>query len=125
MAGLRAACTRPKPDYATLNQVYAPDHVLVPLAGSLDDVGEGAKGFREWRAQTEDLLDAEHELRGAVDLGPAKVLVVMDTRFRGASSGVSSAQRSWLVVTISAGKIVRTEAYASPREALEAVGLSE
>ena len=125
MEGFRAALTKPEPDYAALNRIYASDHVLVPLGGSLDPEGHGAEGYREWRARTEDLLGAEHEIRGAVDIGPDKVLAVADTRFTGASSGVSAEQRSWLVVTVRGGKIARTEAFSTDREALEAARLSE
>jgi ketosteroid isomerase-like protein len=126
MAGVQAALARPTPDYETVNRAYAPDHVLIPLgAGVLLEEAHGAAGFRGWLTDTGDLLDAEHEMRGAVDLGPDKVLVVTTTRFKGAVSGVSAEQRSWAVVTVKDGKIARTELFANEADALEAVGLRE
>jgi ketosteroid isomerase-like protein len=44
---------------------------------------------------------------------------------RGASSGIEGNRRIWNVVTVTDGKITRTESYSDPRAALEAVGLSE
>ena len=67
----------------------------------------------------------EGELKGAVDVGPDKVLVVTLTRFEGASSGIETEQRTWSVVTVIEGKITRTDVYNDPIQALEAAGVSE
>ena len=50
---------------------------------------------------------------------------VMTIRFHGASSGASTEQRVWAVVTVKDGKITRTENYIDPAEALKAVGVPE
>jgi ketosteroid isomerase-like protein len=123
---MRAASSRPEPDFATLNELYAPDHVFVPAgADMIEEEAHGMRGFLAWREETQKLLGAEHDLRGSVDVGPDKVLVVTATRFRGSASGVASEQRIWNVVTVIGGKITRTEAYVDPQKALEAAGLSE
>jgi ketosteroid isomerase-like protein len=122
---MKAALARPEPDVAVVNELYAPDHVLVPSGYMVEGEVRGARGFRAWREETQDLLGAEHDLRGAVDVGPEKVLAVTTTRFKGSTSGVTSEERMWNVVTVIGGKITRTEAYRNPGEALEAVGLRE
>jgi ketosteroid isomerase-like protein len=123
---MRAALARPEPDFTIVNELYAPDHVLVPAGADLiEPKVRGAAGFRAWREDTQELVAAEFDLRGAVDVGPEKVLVVTTVRYKGSASGVASEQRLWNVVTVVGGKIARTEAYRNPREALEAAGLRE
>jgi ketosteroid isomerase-like protein len=50
---------------------------------------------------------------------------VTTTRFEGSASGLTAEERLWSVVTLSQGKITRTEAFRDPAEALEAAGLRE
>ena len=123
----QAAIKQPKPDFETVNALYHPDHVLVPLAANTLGEGEakGAAGYKTWLQQTEDVVSWEGELKGAVDVGPDKVLVVTQTRFKGASSGVETEERMWSVVTVTEGKITRTDVYNDPIQALQAAGLSE
>ena len=124
--GVRAAFARPEPDFAVLREVYAREHVFVPAgADMIEGEVRDAAGYRAWREETSDLLGATHELRGAVDVGPNTVLVVTTTRFEGSASGLTAEERLWSVVTLSQGKITRTEASRDPAEALEAVGLRE
>jgi ketosteroid isomerase-like protein len=127
IAGLTAATTLPKPDYETVNRLYSPDHVLVPLPISVGHQfeGRGAEGFKDWREDIQDVLQPEHTLRGAVDVGADKVLAVFITRFTGPTSQVTAEQRTWVAMTVAGGKITRTELYGDPAEALEAVGLTE
>jgi ketosteroid isomerase-like protein len=127
VAGLTAATTLPKPDYATVNRLYAPDHVLVPLPIGVghEDQGRGAKGFRDWWEDIEEALQPEHTLKGAVDVGADKVLAVFTTRFTGPTSQVTGEQRTWVAMTLAGGKITRTELYSDPAAALEAVSPSE
>jgi len=58
---ISAAIARPKPDYSTVNELYAPDHVLVPVgaASGIEGEGKGAEGFRAWRREIEEFLSAE------------------------------------------------------------------
>jgi ketosteroid isomerase-like protein len=123
---MQAALARPEPDFATVNELYASDHVFVPAGADIvESEAHGAPGFRAWREETQELLGAEHDIHGAVDVGPDKVLVVTSTRFEGTASGFASEQRMWNVVTVAGGKVTRTEAYANSTEALEAAGLRE
>lgn len=119
---LQAAIARPQPDYATVNELYAPDHVFAPAGAEsgIEEEAQGAEGFRRWRETTQQILSPEHELEGVVDVGGGKVLVVTTTRFKVQRTDTESEQRIWTVVTIKNGKIVRTEAYTDPARALEA-----
>jgi ketosteroid isomerase-like protein len=125
---IRAVTARPKPDYATINELYSADHVFVPagVESGLEKEGRGVEGYRAWLSALEEFMGSpEHELHGAVDVGPNKVLAVTTTRVQGKSSGAATEQRLWTVVTVRGGKISRTEAYVEPAKALEAAGLSE
>jgi ketosteroid isomerase-like protein len=124
---IQAVCKRPKPDFETVNALYHPDHVLVSITAHELGEGEakGAEGFKAFLEQTGDVMNWEAELRGAVDVGPDKVLAVTRSIFHGASSGIETENRVWLVVAVSDGKITRTDLYLDPLQALEAAGLSE
>jgi ketosteroid isomerase-like protein len=124
---VQAALKRPKPDFETVNALYHPDHVLVPLSANTLGEGEakGAEGYKTWLRLTDDAVSWEGELRGAVDVGPDKVLVVTQTRFKGASSGIETEERTWTVVTVTEGKITRSDVYNDAIQALEAAGISE
>jgi ketosteroid isomerase-like protein len=127
LGGMRAASAVPKPDFATVNEVYAADHVFVPLN---TERGEhelrGAEGWRTWRTDWAEVLPREDvEVEGAVHLGPDKVVTVMTSRRRAAASGLPLEQRVWFLVTVGDGKIKRTEAYADPGGAVRAAGLSD
>jgi ketosteroid isomerase-like protein len=119
----RAVMEHPTPDYATMNELYAPDHMFVPAGAEsgLEQPQEGAEGFRAWqRGLDETMTDLEHELHGAVDIGPDRVLTVTTTRAKGKTSGVATELRLWQLVTVAGGKIVRTDVYTDARDAIEA-----
>jgi ketosteroid isomerase-like protein len=125
-SALRAAFARPDPDFATLNQLYAADHVLVPAgAGGIEEEARGMEGYKAWREEVGNVMEPEFDLKGTVDAGPDKVLAVISNHFSGKSSGVTMEQRMWLVVTVKGGKITRTQAFTDSAQALEAAGLSE
>jgi ketosteroid isomerase-like protein len=110
-----------------VNQLYHPDHVLVSLVANTLGEGEaiGAAGYKTWLQQIGDAVSWEGELRGAVDVGPDKVLAVTVTRFKGASSGIEMEERTLCVVTLAEGKITHTDVFNDPIQALEAAGLRE
>ena len=117
-----AATARPKPDFETINRLFDPEHVFVPLTAQVDTREfHGAAGFREFT----DLRDWEGTIEAAVDIGRGKVLLVTQGQYRGSSSGASVPLRSWIVSTLRGGKVLRTELYLDPGQALEAAGLSE
>ena len=120
---LRALTERPKPDFATINTLYDPEHVFVSVQANMlgEAEAKGARGFKTWLEEQAGVVPFEMELDGAVDVGADVVLAVTAVRFEGVSSGVKTEQRVWNVVTVRNGKIMRTEAYTDPGEALEAV----
>lgn len=125
LRALNAVARRPEPDFETINAVYRQDHVFIPI--EVNKLGgeevRGAAGYRTWSESIAALTPWQMELGGAVDTGPATVLVVLTLRIRGARSGAAVDQRVWLVVTVEAGMITRTESYFDPTEAtLKAAG---
>jgi ketosteroid isomerase-like protein len=124
---ISAVFERPRPDFETVNALYHPDHVLVSLGAEMlgEAEAKGAAGFKAWMEQTDEVVSWDGEVRGVVDIGPEKVLVVTVNRFQGASSGIETEERLWSLVTVSDGKIIRTETYLDPAQALEAAGPSE
>ena len=121
--GFAAATAKPKPDFDTVNELFATDHVLVPAtAGVRREEFAGKDWYRAFIGdKDEEPLFWEHsELEGALDIGPDRVLAVFNTRFRGANSGVEMDYRVWGVIQIRSGKICRTEFYPDPNDALDA-----
>jgi ketosteroid isomerase-like protein len=121
---IRAAAARPKPDFETMNALFHPDHVLVPLTSQID-VKEvrGGRGYQTFLREPPVSWNAD--LEGAVDVGGNKVLCVLSARYRGSTSGAEVEQRTWVVATVRDGRVSRTEVYTNPAEALEAAGLRE
>jgi hypothetical protein len=74
----------------------------------------------------QDTLISEARLEQVTEIDEDRVLATTPTTFRGKSSGVTlDEKRLACVVTVRGGKILRTEVYPSPEEALQAVGLFE
>jgi ketosteroid isomerase-like protein len=117
---MRAATARPKPDFATMNALFHPDHVWVPRAFDTDEV-RGARGYQAFLREQAQAMSWEGDLEGAVDVSGDKVLCVFSGRYRGSASGVQVSQRQWAVATVRDGQVSRTEMYSDPAEALEAV----
>lgn len=130
---VRAANARPKPDFATMNEVFHPDHVFVPVTEQLDaQEYQGARGYQQFLQQevgnigaSDAALSWDADFEGAVDAGNHKVITVSSVRFRGLASGVKFEQRMWWVMTVRDGRIVRTEAYTDPTEAFKAALLEQ
>lgn len=128
MCAIRAATRRPKPDFETMNALFHPAHVLVSIvANTLGGEGDavGASGYKAWMEAQQGVISFETELGGAIDVGTDTVIAVMTIRFYGASSGATTEQRVWAVMTVKDGKIMRTENHLDPAEALEAVRLRD
>jgi ketosteroid isomerase-like protein len=91
----------------------------------ISSVYPGIEGARQWCHEwftAWQALQFEYEL---VDAGD-RVVVLIDLRMRGRSSGIEVAlgKHAW-VITFRDGLMVRNKLYMSQSEALEAVGLSE
>jgi ketosteroid isomerase-like protein len=130
---MRAVSARPKPDFATVNEVFHPDHVFVPAQGELEgEEYRGARGSQQFFKQAGVQAEASDaplswettDLEGAVDVGNHKVLLATTASYRGSASGIEFEQRNWVVMTVRDGRISRTEVYNDPTDALEAA-LSE
>ncbi|MEA2273806.1 MAG: hypothetical protein QOI98_2514 [Solirubrobacteraceae bacterium] len=74
-----------------------------------------ADSWAEWRSEVEDV----------VEVGPDTVVATFRFHATGKNSGVPIEARLGAVVVLSHGKVLRGQAYSSPEEALEAVGLRE
>jgi hypothetical protein len=129
---IRALSARPKPDFATVNEVFHLDHVYLPMSRELEG-GEyhGARGYQQFLREeggpagvTGGLLSWEADFGGAIDVGNHKVIAVTTGRFRGKASGVEFEQRAWVLMTVRGGRISRTQSFTDPAEALKAA-LSE
>ncbi len=123
-----AASRRPKPDFATVNAVYHPDHELISFvrfrqAGLL----RGAGGFRDFLTDMDEAFGPSWAMRvdEARSLDEGRVLLAGVAGVQGSGSGVPVQQRMGIVMTIRDGKVMCTETYPSVQEALKAAGLSE
>jgi ketosteroid isomerase-like protein len=124
--GMEAALRTPKPDVATLNALYHPDHELISLNLALEGGSQrGARGYRDWWLSGQETLPWESSVEEVTEIDDDRVLVIAPTRNRGKSSGVVLDQRLAIVVTVRGGKIIRTEVYPSPKDALKAVRPAE
>ena len=126
---LEAATRTPKPDFATVNALFHPEHVLVDriydtLEGDREWVG--AEGSREHMAMREELWAGfAITIHSGRALDEERVLLVGSIGGRGHQSGAPfEVERGWLI-TVRDGRVVRTEVHLSPEAALEAAGLSE
>ena len=126
-AAVEATMRRPKPDWETMNALFHPDHEFLPRdVGLVGGSVRGAQGYREWLTSWSETMDTvEVKLAEVTEIDHERVLAVTPTRFRGRQSGAETEQRIAAVVTVREGKVVRTELFQSPKQALEAAGLSE
>ena len=109
-----------------MNALFHPDHEFLPRDVGLVGGGvRGAQGYREWLTSISETMEWEVTLAGVTEIDHERVLAVMPTKFRGRQSGAETEQRIAAVVTVREGKVVRTELFQSPKQALEAAGLSE
>jgi len=122
-----AATRRPKPDFATVNALYDPNHEFVSFASRVEGRSFiGAQGFREVLedyAETFESWEVSVEQIRGIDA--ERVLILAVVRAMGRRGGVDFEQRFGHVLTVRGGKVVHTELCSSPEEALEAAGLSE
>ena len=122
----RCATALQRRDWVAVMEALSPDVELrLASAGVGGDVFHGHEGFRQWVAAADDALaDTEVEVHEALDAGD-EVVVRVQLRARGRSSGIETAIDYGAVFTVDQGKIVRYREFASRQKALEAVGLRE
>ena len=121
-----AAWSKP-PEWAVLAELYDTDHVFESDYGGVNNtVYRGANGFQKFLTdQDETWDDWRHELVDVIDVGRDAVVVEARLVAQGKHSAVAVEQPYGVVVTISDGKIARTQAFVSLQEALEAAGLEK
>jgi ketosteroid isomerase-like protein len=125
-SGLEAAFRSPRPDFVTINALYDPAHELISRRNALEGGSHrGALGYRDWLLDSEELLPWQSTLEEVTEIDDDRVLAIVPTRNTGTSSGVVVDQRLAMVVTVSGGKITRTEVFGSRIDALKAVGVKE
>ena len=113
---------RPKPDFDTINALVDPEHVLFSAWTTAFGGPEvkGARGFQNWMRETDGAMPWSGQIDGVIDLGPEMVLLAATLTVEGAASRIEGEIRIWCVHTLRNGKLVRTETYTNPREAIEA-----
>ncbi len=118
-----AGTRRPKPDLATVNALYHPDHELVTPLSRLEGTSfRGAAGFREWfTSRPDDWESMTFRLDEARAIDESRVLLVTTFTGHGRRGGVPVVQEQGLIVTVQDGKVTRTEAYNSVDEASSAL----
>ncbi len=77
-------------------------------------LAEWADAWDDWEMEVEEYIDAGE-----------RVVVIVNQRGRSKASGIPVDMRFAQVWTLRNGQGIRMQMYASPDEALEAVGLSE
>jgi len=98
---------------------------LHALLGGEQTVFRGHDGVREMLRDLNDAFDEiQIEMSEIRDLGDGLV-AIGHTRTRGKASGVETDTPLAFVTEIRNGKTISIQAYLDPRQALEAVGLSE
>jgi ketosteroid isomerase-like protein len=122
-----AAIRRPKPDFVTMNALFHPEHEYVSRIELALEGGSarGGQGYRDWLTTAAETMAWESTLEEVREIDEDRVLAIMPTSVRGKQSGAETEQRLAGVVTVRDGKVVRTEIYRSPEEALAAAGLRE
>jgi ketosteroid isomerase-like protein len=125
--GFGAALQAPKPDFATVNALFHPDHEFLSLLDPIEGQRwRGGRGFHEWLLNLNEAFDdVELGLEDVSALDDHRVLAVTRTTARGKRGGVPLEQRGWCVVTVRDEKVARTEVYQSREEALAAAGVRE
>jgi ketosteroid isomerase-like protein len=123
--GIEAAISRPEPDWTTVNDLYHPAHEFVSLISALEGGSvRGARGYRDFLRSIGETVQSKSRLEQLTEIDKERVLAITPTRHEGRSSGVALEEQQFAcIVTVRDGKIVRTELYSSPEEALKAAGL--
>jgi ketosteroid isomerase-like protein len=109
-------------------ELLAPDFVMENVSTAVTHrTYSGAAGVEEWLSDFFDVLDptdARYEAEFTND-GANYVVAKILIAGRGRVSGVPMEMPHWGVLWIRNGKITRAVGFATQREALKAVGLSE
>jgi ketosteroid isomerase-like protein len=107
--------------------LFAPTYVLTPAReGLVAQTYVGREGFAEWfRTWTEDFSDWRMWPVKVIDAGDDRVVSIVQQSATGKASGAAVELEFGIVHTLEHGQIIDQRHYIEPREALEAVGLSD
>ena len=123
--GLEAALRRPEPDWATMRDLFHPDHEFISRYEAFEGGSRrGERGYRDWLRDSE-AMQPEPSLASVTEIDKERVLAITPSRNRGRASGIEIETQFACIATVRGGTIVRTEVYHSSDEALKAVGLAE
>ena len=124
--GWNAALQEP-PDWNTLEALVDPQHELITLVGRVEggQDARGVEGYRQWRERMNQTGEWKLRIDRLLPASPDRVVVLGTFRVRGGRSGAELSLDRGIVQTLSEGKLVRTEVFDTPADALTAAGLSE
>jgi ketosteroid isomerase-like protein len=125
--GWEAAFLPDEPDWETLDALIDPRHELVTLVGLVEGAhdAQGVEGFRQFRERMNQTGEWAWDVDRMVPAPGDRVVALGTFRMRAFQSGVELAAERGIVQTLAAGRIVRTEVFPTPQEALEAAGVTE
>ena len=112
-------------DLAVTAALYHPEHVLESQWGGVNDTTyRGAQGYQEFLADLRDTWDDwRQELEEVIDAGGDRVVAAARLVAKGKQSATPVNQSYGVVFTLAEGRIVRTQAFLTVEDALEAAGL--
>jgi ketosteroid isomerase-like protein len=114
-------------DWSAVASLYDPQHVLESQWGGVNNTAyRGAQGYQKFLADVRETWDDwQQQLDEVIDAGGDSVVVAARLVAKGKLSATPVNQTYGVVFTLDQGRIVRTQAFLTLNEALEAVGLSE
>ncbi|MEA2272844.1 MAG: hypothetical protein QOI98_1552 [Solirubrobacteraceae bacterium] len=114
-----AIARKPKPDFATINELMAPDHDFVD---ALAESSRGGRGFQAWFLLFNETWETwEIQPRELLAIDEERVLLCYRFVATGHGSEFVVDAEMANVMTIRDGKIVHTRAFASVEEARAAL----
>jgi ketosteroid isomerase-like protein len=121
-----AASTAKPPDFATINALYHPDHVLTSDWGVEGRTYDGMRGFAEAMADLDAAWEVWHqEVDDIIDAGGDVVVVLVRLRARGRGSGAPVDQPWAMVITLRDGKLIASRTFLDRNRALKAASAEE
>jgi hypothetical protein len=121
------AALRDPPDWETLDALIDPQHELFTLVGLVEGAhhARGVEGLHQFRERMNQTGDWTLDIDQVLPAPDNRVVVLGTFRMRAHQSGVELAAARGIVQTVAEGRLIRTEVFSTPGEALEAAGLSE
>jgi|SRR5215211_7367707 len=122
---MEAALRRP-PDWDTATALFDPQHEFISMVTRVEGSSDvGLEGWRNWRARMDEAGDWAVQVDEIRPAPNGRVVVLGRFQLRGGQSGAEIEANRGVVFTVRHGRIVSTEVFPSPTEALQAAGLRE